>query len=148
MHFFPLPPGSNIGTVISLPISGWLCTLHYGGGWPLCFYLFGGLGVVWFVLWMFLVYDTPQKHPRICPKEVEYINWSIGPQVRALFRLFWFSEICLFTVLLKKLFLFAQINDKYLKQRTSATKIEQTWGLNFLLQNYISPYATYPNLEF
>lgn len=72
--------GSNIGTVISLPISGWLCTLDYGGGWPLCFYLFGGLGVVWFIAWMFLVYDTPQKHPRVCPKEVEYITASIGPQ--------------------------------------------------------------------
>ncbi|XP_049873381.1 sialin isoform X2 [Pectinophora gossypiella] len=72
--------GSNIGTVISLPVSGWLCTLDWGGGWPLCFYLFGGLGVVWFVAWMFLVYDAPEKHPRICPKEVEYITWSMGPQ--------------------------------------------------------------------
>lgn len=76
-----LVPGSNIGTVISLPISGWLCTLDYGGGWPLCFYLFGGLGVLWFVAWMFLIYDTPQKHPRICAKEVEYITNSIGVQV-------------------------------------------------------------------
>ncbi|XP_041979313.1 sialin [Aricia agestis] len=72
--------GSNIGTAISLPISGWLCTLDFGGGWPLCFYLFGGLGVVWFVAWMFLIYDTPQKHPRICPKEVEFITQSIAPQ--------------------------------------------------------------------
>ncbi|XP_072949103.1 putative inorganic phosphate cotransporter isoform X2 [Epargyreus clarus] len=72
--------GSNIGTVISLPISGWLCTLDYAGGWPLCFYLFGGLGVIWFIAWMLLVYDSPQTHPRICPKEVEYITHSIGPQ--------------------------------------------------------------------
>ncbi|XP_047533173.1 sialin [Vanessa atalanta] len=72
--------GSNIGTVISLPISGWLCTLDYAGGWPLCFYLFGGLGVLWFIAWMFLVYDTPQKHPRICPKEIEFITQSIGAQ--------------------------------------------------------------------
>ncbi|KAJ2948996.1 hypothetical protein O0L34_g5936 [Tuta absoluta] len=72
--------GSNIGTVISLPISGWLCTLDWGGGWPLCFYLFGGLGIVWFIAWMLLVYDSPQKHPRICPKEVEYITRSMPPQ--------------------------------------------------------------------
>ncbi|XP_073956767.1 putative inorganic phosphate cotransporter [Choristoneura fumiferana] len=72
--------GSNFGTVISLPISGWLCTLDFAGGWPLCFYLFGGLGVVWFVAWMFLVYDAPQSHPRICPKEIEYITHCIGPQ--------------------------------------------------------------------
>ncbi|CAH2234526.1 jg1666 [Pararge aegeria aegeria] len=72
--------GSNIGTVISLPISGWLCTLEFGGGWPLCFYLFGGLGVVWFIAWIFLIYDTPQRHPRICPKEIEFITQTIGPQ--------------------------------------------------------------------
>ncbi|XP_061383743.1 sialin [Danaus plexippus] len=72
--------GSNIGTVISLPISGWLCTLDFAGGWPLCFYIFGGLGIIWFIAWMFLIYDTPQKHPRICPKEVEFITESIGVQ--------------------------------------------------------------------
>ncbi|PZC79555.1 hypothetical protein B5X24_HaOG216220 [Helicoverpa armigera] len=72
--------GSNIGTVITLPISGWLCTLEFGGGWPLCFYIFGGIGVVWFIFWLLLVFDTPQRHPRICPKEVEYIVRSIGPQ--------------------------------------------------------------------
>ncbi|XP_028173532.1 putative inorganic phosphate cotransporter [Ostrinia nubilalis] len=72
--------GSNIGTVISLPISGWLCTLDFAHGWPLCFYLFGCLGVIWFIAWMFLVYDSPQTHPRICPKEIEYITATIGPQ--------------------------------------------------------------------
>ncbi|KAM3965175.1 putative inorganic phosphate cotransporter [Aphomia sociella] len=72
--------GSNIGTVISLPMSGWLCTLDFGGGWPLCFYLFGGLGVLWFIAWMLLVYDTPRTHPRICQKEIEYITATIGPQ--------------------------------------------------------------------
>lgn len=40
--------GSNIGTVVTLPISGWLCTLEFWGGWPLCFYIFGGLGIIWF----------------------------------------------------------------------------------------------------
>ncbi|KAJ0176727.1 hypothetical protein K1T71_007906 [Dendrolimus kikuchii] len=72
--------GSNIGTVVTLPISGWLCTLDFAGGWPLCFYIFGGLGVVWFVGWIFLIYDSPHKHPRICPKEIEYITYTIGPQ--------------------------------------------------------------------
>lgn len=71
--------GSNIGTVISLPISGWLCTLEFAGGWPLCFYIFGGLGVIWFGFWLILVYDTPHSHPRIDPKEMEYISAAIGP---------------------------------------------------------------------
>jgi ACS family sodium-dependent inorganic phosphate cotransporter-like MFS transporter 5 len=51
--------GSNFGTIISMPLSGYLCSLEFLGGWPLSFYIFGGLGVVWFVVWLFVVYDTP-----------------------------------------------------------------------------------------
>lgn len=73
--------GANFGSIISFPLSGWLCTLEWGGGWPLCFYIFGGIGIVWFVAWIFLVYDTPQSHPRICPRELDYIKWTIGSHV-------------------------------------------------------------------
>ncbi|XP_060523249.1 sialin [Cylas formicarius] len=72
--------GANFGTIISLPLSGWLCTLELDGGWPLAFYLFGALGIVWFVFWMCLVYDTPVSHPRIDRQEQAYILASIGPQ--------------------------------------------------------------------
>ena len=33
----------------------------------------GGMGVLWSVMWFFLIYDTPAKHPRIDPEEQEYI---------------------------------------------------------------------------
>uniref|UniRef100_A0A1A9WA66 Major facilitator superfamily (MFS) profile domain-containing protein n=1 Tax=Glossina brevipalpis TaxID=37001 RepID=A0A1A9WA66_9MUSC len=69
--------GSNIGTVISLPLSGWLCSLKFLGGWPLSFYLFGALGLIWFIFWMFLVYDKPSMHPRISSKERIYIENSM-----------------------------------------------------------------------
>ncbi|XP_025832317.1 putative inorganic phosphate cotransporter [Agrilus planipennis] len=72
--------GTNFGTVISLPLSGWLCSLEFMGGWPLSFYLFGVLGVIWFIFWVFLVYDTPSSHPRIDRQEQAYILASIGPQ--------------------------------------------------------------------
>nr|CAI5846476.1 unnamed protein product [Callosobruchus analis] len=70
--------GSNFGTIISLPLSGWLCSLE--NGWPLSFYIFGVAGIIWFILWMFLVYDTPSTHPRINPQEKAFILASIGPQ--------------------------------------------------------------------
>lgn len=73
--------GTNFGTIISLPLSGWLCSLELDGGWPLCFYVFGGIGLVWFIFWMFLVYDTPTSHPRIDRQEQAFILASIGPQV-------------------------------------------------------------------
>ncbi|KAF5270613.1 hypothetical protein FQA39_LY01351 [Lamprigera yunnana] len=72
--------GSNFGTIVSLPVSGWLCGLTFMGGWPLAFYVFGSLGVIWIVFWMLLIYDTPSLHPRICRQEQAYILASIGPQ--------------------------------------------------------------------
>lgn len=69
--------GSNIGTVISMPLTGWLCSLKFMGGWPLAFYLFGIVGIIWFIFWMFLVYDKPSLHPRITTKERQYIERSI-----------------------------------------------------------------------
>uniref|UniRef100_A0A0A1WNA6 Sialin n=1 Tax=Zeugodacus cucurbitae TaxID=28588 RepID=A0A0A1WNA6_ZEUCU len=69
--------GSNIGTVISMPLAGWLCSLDFLGGWPSAFYIFGLLGIVWFIFWMYLVYDKPSVHPRISYKERDYIERSI-----------------------------------------------------------------------
>ncbi|XP_011499545.1 PREDICTED: sialin-like isoform X2 [Ceratosolen solmsi marchali] len=66
--------GSNFGTVISLPLSGWLCSLELWGGWPLSFYLFGSLGLVWYIFWLIYVFDTPAEHPRIDPQEKLYIE--------------------------------------------------------------------------
>lgn len=75
-----LVSGANFGTIISLPLSGWLCS--FDGGWPLSFYIFGVLGIIWFVFWIFLVYDSPTSHPRIDHQEKAFILASIGPQVR------------------------------------------------------------------
>lgn len=72
--------GANFGTIISLPLSGWLCSVEYMGGWPLSFYVFGITGIIWFLFWMVLIYDSPTKHPRICEREKEFILASIGPQ--------------------------------------------------------------------
>ena len=72
--------GANFGTVISLPLSGWLCSLELWGGWPLAFYLFGTLGIVWYVFWLFLIYDTPEEHPTIDPMEKAYIEACVEPK--------------------------------------------------------------------
>jgi ACS family sodium-dependent inorganic phosphate cotransporter len=44
----------SVGTMISLPITGWLVRDH---GWPAPFYLFGALGLVWAVGWFGSVRD-------------------------------------------------------------------------------------------
>lgn len=60
--------GMSLGTVIALPFSG---ILAQELGWESVFYVQGGLGGIWCVLWIFLVYDSPQDHPRIHPDELE-----------------------------------------------------------------------------
>lgn len=69
--------GINFGTVVSLPLSGWLCTLDFMNGWPLSFYIFGALGLVWFIFWIYLVYDSPHCHPRISTRERLFIERAV-----------------------------------------------------------------------
>lgn len=69
--------GAQFGTVISLPISGILANKL---GWESVFYVFGVLGIIWFVFWWWLVYDTPQSHPTISRQEKEFILRSLGTE--------------------------------------------------------------------
>lgn len=69
--------GANLGTIVSIPLTGYLCSLDYLGGWPLSFYIFGSLGIFWCFFWWLYVFDTPQKHPRISPEERSYIERSL-----------------------------------------------------------------------
>ncbi len=63
-----------LGTVISLPFSGILADKL---GWEAVFYVQGGLAMVWCVLWLVFVYDSPQDHPRIHPAELELFESSM-----------------------------------------------------------------------
>ena len=67
--------GAQAGTVLSLPISGFLCDAF---GWPSVFYVFGLLGLVWWIGWCYLVFDSPQTHPRISSSERRYILNSLA----------------------------------------------------------------------
>lgn len=60
-----------LGTVIALPFSGFLAN---ASGWESVFYIQGGLAIIWCILWIFLVYDSPQTHPRIDPIELDLFN--------------------------------------------------------------------------
>lgn len=63
--------GAQFGTFVGLSISGVLAA-HIS--WPSLFYFFGVLGCIWFVFWIFLVVNTPQEHPRISLRELDYIE--------------------------------------------------------------------------
>ena len=46
------------------------------------FHVTGGLGVVWFLAFIFLVFDAPENHPRISQSEQHYIEHSIAEQYK------------------------------------------------------------------
>lgn len=68
--------GTNIGAVFCPLVVPWIY-VHLG--WPLTFYLTGAAGIVWLISW-WMLYDEPEKHPRVSPAELEYIR-SGQPQV-------------------------------------------------------------------
>uniref|UniRef100_A0A1E1X8L5 Putative permease of the major facilitator superfamily protein n=1 Tax=Amblyomma aureolatum TaxID=187763 RepID=A0A1E1X8L5_9ACAR len=72
--------GAHVGAMAALTFSGFLAASSFLGGWPAVFYVFGFLGCIWFVFWMFLVYDSPEDHPRITQEEYDYILINQGDE--------------------------------------------------------------------
>lgn len=65
--------GAQFGTIISMPSSGLLAE-H---SWPSIFYVFGAVGVVWSLIFLYTVYEDPSSSPKISEKEKIYINTSL-----------------------------------------------------------------------
>uniref|UniRef100_A0A1B6D066 Major facilitator superfamily (MFS) profile domain-containing protein n=1 Tax=Clastoptera arizonana TaxID=38151 RepID=A0A1B6D066_9HEMI len=69
--------GNQIGTVVSSILTG-LLLKYYEGQWPVVFYFFGGLGVIWYLAFCFTCYNDPASHPYISQEEKEYLQETIG----------------------------------------------------------------------
>src|SRR5262249_17794838 len=63
-------PGTNIGAVVT-PMTVPFITARYGWYWA--FALTGLLGFGWLLLWL-LIYDRPDRHPRVRKPELAYIT--------------------------------------------------------------------------
>ncbi|KAK3096084.1 hypothetical protein FSP39_022938 [Pinctada imbricata] len=72
-----------IGYVIAFPVAGLLCDYGFDGGWPSIFYVFGICGILWFIAWMYFMYDSPFLHPRISDAEKAYITEHQGEKESA-----------------------------------------------------------------
>lgn len=72
--------GIYIGEIIGFPLSTVMVNSHFTingnsyGGWPATFYVFGVCGILWYPLWSYLAYETPDAHPHITKEELDYIN--------------------------------------------------------------------------
>ena len=57
-------------TALFAPIMGWITTVM---GWPYTFYFMGLVGIIVSLIWLIIVY-SPDRHPRITPEELVYIE--------------------------------------------------------------------------
>ncbi|KAE9524969.1 hypothetical protein AGLY_015019 [Aphis glycines] len=70
--------GSSVGTAVTYIMCGYLIASF---GWESVFYVSGGLGLLWAICWILVVYDTPAKHPTISIRERTYIENCLGSSV-------------------------------------------------------------------
>jgi ACS family sodium-dependent inorganic phosphate cotransporter len=68
--------GIPLGTVFALVVTPYLVERL---GWEWAFYLFGALGVFWFLAWQSSVTAEPAQHPRISPEELALIQAGAPP---------------------------------------------------------------------
>ena len=62
--------GTNIGAVIAPLLVPWLAVTY---SWQMAFILTGAVGFLWLIFW-FLLYETPERHKGISASELAHIN--------------------------------------------------------------------------
>lgn len=63
--------GNQLAAGFSTFLSSYLCTLN--PGWPLIFYIFGGVGSLWCVLWCIFATNSPYTNKFISKDECSYL---------------------------------------------------------------------------
>ncbi|HEY3056087.1 MAG TPA: MFS transporter, partial [Thermoanaerobaculia bacterium] len=62
--------GSNVGAIVAPAIVPWIALTL---GWQWAFIITGAIGFAWLILW-WLLYETPERHPRLTASELSYIR--------------------------------------------------------------------------
>ncbi|XP_065208441.1 vesicular glutamate transporter 3-like isoform X2 [Planococcus citri] len=62
--------GMYAGTAIAYPVCGFIMHEY---GWPAAFYLTGGSALIWSILWILLIPNSPSSDKCISQKELKYI---------------------------------------------------------------------------
>lgn len=73
IYFFE---GSQIGTLLSMLLSGLIASSNYG--WPMIFYVFNAVSLLWCLLFAFFGYNSPNDHPTITEGEKKLICSTTG----------------------------------------------------------------------
>jgi len=70
--------GSQLGTVLSQPLSSLLSSSIYLEAGLQFFMFLGSLGILWSFLWFLFAYSSPEEHPYISDEELKYIQSTIS----------------------------------------------------------------------
>lgn len=70
--------GGPFGTVVTFALCGQVISAF---GWKAAYYVTSGLMLVFYAMWVYLIYDTPDIHPGITAKEKAYIKEQIGTSI-------------------------------------------------------------------
>lgn len=62
--------GTNVGAILA-PLTVPLIAMEYG--WQWAFIITGLIGLIWLFFW-WLIYERPEKHPKLSKEELEYIQ--------------------------------------------------------------------------
>ncbi|XP_026671600.1 putative inorganic phosphate cotransporter isoform X2 [Ceratina calcarata] len=65
--------GAQLGTVFANSLSGVILT-YSPMGWPAVFYVYGSIGVLWFLVWQIMCYNNPDVHPFISDREKKFLQ--------------------------------------------------------------------------
>lgn len=66
--------GMQIGTILGNALSGVL--IHETQRWESVFYFFGSATIIWFVIWTFVCFSSPETHPFVKDQEYYYLKES------------------------------------------------------------------------
>lgn len=65
--------GVQVGTILGNALTG-IMIQNSPIGWPIVFYVYGGVSIVWFVAWCLLCYSSPDVHPFLSEEEKNYLD--------------------------------------------------------------------------
>ncbi|XP_054158501.1 putative inorganic phosphate cotransporter [Oppia nitens] len=63
--------GSNLGSIATTALSGYLCEHGYAGGWPSAFYTPAIIASVWLIVWIMFIKSDPKDHRWISSGELD-----------------------------------------------------------------------------
>ncbi|VVC37549.1 Major facilitator superfamily,Major facilitator superfamily domain [Cinara cedri] len=86
--------GSIVGIIVGYPVCGWLAKKY---DWTYVFYVPGFVAVLWSIIWLVYIADSPTEDVYISEEEREYIVSSIGSTGALKKSLFSYPWKCIFT---------------------------------------------------